>query len=223
MSLGTEYPSDGYVWAPAETAFQLEVNGGYTLEMYHQKTGYGPGEQFATHSRRRYRLLPSKFPNQPTPDPSLWIIHYGQSEPADRLPSSLIQLDPRMGNVLQTRAYLHQQGQIVQKEFMLHDRSNWPQISFPRAPTRGPPMYGGNMSRPGMPQAMAYPTQHPAAGPPAKRVRTQANLPNVAGSGVAVLEDDEEDTTRGDIFDFISPREISTSRYQQNHEWMEEI
>lgn len=29
MALGHEFPSDGYVWAPQETAFQLEVNGGY--------------------------------------------------------------------------------------------------------------------------------------------------------------------------------------------------
>ena len=29
ISLGADFPSDGYVWAPAETAFQVEVSGGY--------------------------------------------------------------------------------------------------------------------------------------------------------------------------------------------------
>jgi len=36
-------------------------------------------------------------------------------------------------------------------------------------------------------------------------------------------QDDEEDTSRGDLFDHMTPREVSMSRYKQNHEWMEEI
>jgi len=35
--------------------------------------------------------------------------------------------------------------------------------------------------------------------------------------------DDDEDVTRGDSFDHLSPRDISLARYTQNHEWMEEI
>jgi hypothetical protein len=35
--------------------------------------------------------------------------------------------------------------------------------------------------------------------------------------------DDDEDVSRGDLFDHLTPREISLGRYQQNHEWMEEI
>ena len=35
--------------------------------------------------------------------------------------------------------------------------------------------------------------------------------------------DDEEDNSRGDLMDFMTPREISTNRYIQHHEWMEEI
>jgi hypothetical protein len=35
--------------------------------------------------------------------------------------------------------------------------------------------------------------------------------------------DDEEDISRGDMFDHLTPRELSMARYQQNHEWMEEI
>lgn len=35
--------------------------------------------------------------------------------------------------------------------------------------------------------------------------------------------DEEEDTSRGDMLDHLSPREIATTRYIQHHEWMEEI
>lgn len=28
-AMGTDFPSDGYIWAPSETVFQLEINGGY--------------------------------------------------------------------------------------------------------------------------------------------------------------------------------------------------
>ena len=196
--------------------------------MYAHKTGYAPGEPVATHSRRRYRLLPSKFPNHngPAPDTSLWIVHYGQADPNDRVPYTLIPVDMRVQTTMNTRAYLHSQGQIVQKEFMLSDRSNWPQIQFPRAQARGPPMYGGNVPPARMPQAMAYPAQHTTAGPPAKRPRTQANASQSAATNNphAVLDvDDEEDTSRGDLFDHMTPREISLNRYKQNHEWMEEI
>lgn len=35
--------------------------------------------------------------------------------------------------------------------------------------------------------------------------------------------DPEEDNSRGDILDHLSPREIATVRYTQHHEWMEEV
>ncbi len=194
--------------------------------MYVHKTGYSPGEQLATHSRRRYRLHPSKFPNHqgPSPDLSLWLIHYAPAEPRDRIPINVIPIDPRYRDIMNTRTYLHQQGQIVQKEFMLHDRQNWPSIAFPRGQARGPAgMYGANLPPARIPQTMAYPPQHPTAGPPAKRPRTQPPA-QAAASTVAVLDvDDEEDTSRGDLFDHTTPREISMTRYKQNHEWMEEI
>jgi len=108
---------------------------------------------------------------------------------------------------------------------MLHDRTNWPQIAFPRNQARGPAMYGGNVPPTRVPQTMAYPPQHATVGPPSKRVKTQANAAQaVATNTSAVLDvDDEEDTSRGDFFDHTTPREISMSRYKQNHEWMEEI
>ena len=40
--------------------------------------------------------------------------------------------------------------------------------------------------------------------------------------GEATLEE-EEDVSRGDILDFMTPRDISKARYEQHHEWMEEI
>jgi hypothetical protein len=195
--------------------------------MYAHKTGYALGEPVAIHARRRYRLLPSKFTNHngPAPDTALWIVHYSQADPNDRMPINLIPIDMRVQNILNTRAYLHSQGQIVQKEFMLTDRASWPQIQFPRQQARGQPMYVGNAPPARIPQTMAYPTQHATAGPPAKRPRTQANAgPSAATNPHAVLEvDDEEDTSRGDLFDHMTPREISLSRYKQNHEWMEEV
>ncbi|KAL3419127.1 hypothetical protein PVAG01_09349 [Phlyctema vagabunda] len=228
--LGTDFASDGFVWAPGETAFQMEVNldgGVYTLEMYHAKIGYAPGEQFAMHSRKRYRLLPSKFPNPggQAPDQSLWIVHYSDVVQQERIPSNVIPVDIRTNTMINTRQYLQTQGQIVQKEFMLHDRASWPQIQFPRGPPARQPMYGANIPQARVPQAMAYPP-HPGQGPPpSKRARTQNNPgPNPAAVG-AVLDtaDDDEDTSRGDIFDVMTPREISTERYKLNHLWMEEI
>lgn len=229
MAMGTEYPSDGYIWAPTEAAVQYDTSTGYVIEMHQQKVGYAPNEPVATHSRRRYRLMP-KYPTNPPgaqPDPSLWIIHYTQCEPGDRVPSNVIPIDMRVQTTIQTRAYLHQQGQIVQKDFMLHDRSSWPQIAFPRGHTRPrQPMYGETLPPARIPQTMAYPTHQSATGPPPKRVRTQASASQVAAaSGVisALDVDDEEDTSRGDLFDYFTPRELSTVRYKQNHEWMEEI
>ena len=35
--------------------------------------------------------------------------------------------------------------------------------------------------------------------------------------------EDEEDNSRGDLMDFLTPRDVSTMRYVQHHEWMEEV
>lgn len=224
--LGTSMASDGYVWAGAETVYVMPIDG-YVLEIYQQKAGYAPGEPMATHARRRYRLLPGKFPNPsaPAPDPSLWITHYYPAEPADRVPSNAVPTDMRTQSVMQTRAYLQSQGQIQQKEFMLHDRSKWPQIAFPGRgpPQRGPAYFNPMQAR--TPQQMAYPAQQTTPGPAPKRARTQASQPHAAAQAAVPVElmDDEEDTSRGDMFDHMTPREVSQSRYIQNHEWMEEI
>lgn len=219
---GVEFPSDGYVWTPQETALKFQVQGGYTLEMYHHKIGYAPGESLATHSRRRYRLLPPQVPGMQVvqPDPSLWIVHYATAEPSERVPSNIIPVDIRVQQIMNIRQYLQSQGQIVQKDFMLHDRAQWPTIAFPRNGPQGVSTNGQKIPVARLPQAMAYPTQAQAPVYPSKRIRTQTNNTG----GVAVFEiDEQEDTSRGDFFDHITPREISMMRYKQNHEWMEEV
>ena len=196
------------------------------LEIYQHKAGFAPGEPVATHARRRYRLVPGKFsnPNSPAPDPSLWITHYYQASPGDRVTANAIPTDMRIQSMMQTRTYLQSQGQIQQKEFMLHDRSKWPQIGFPgRGPQRGPQYFSPMQTR--TPQQMAYPPQHMTPGPAAKRARTQGSQPHAPPQAAIPPEmmDDEEDTSRGDMFDHMTPREVSQSRYMQNHEWMEEV
>ncbi|KFY88783.1 hypothetical protein V500_06111 [Pseudogymnoascus sp. VKM F-4518 (FW-2643)] len=221
---GTNFASDGYIWAGAETVYAMPIDN-FVLEIYQHKAGFAPGDAVATHARRRYRLVPGKFPNPggPAPDPSLWVTHYYPASPGDRVPTNVIPTDMRIQSMMQTRAYLQSQGQIQQKEFMLHDRSKWPQIQFPgRAPQRAPAYFSPMQAR--TPQQMAYPAQHMTPGPAAKRARTQPNQPHAAAQAAPVeLMDDEEDTSRGDMFDHMTPREVSQSRYIQNHEWMDEV
>lgn len=63
--------------------------------------------------------------------------------------------------------------------------------------------------------------------PSAKRLKT--TLPGLhpagqaAGGDPGMTIEEEEDTSRGDMLDHLSPREIATTRYIQHHEWMEEV
>ncbi|KAH7197451.1 uncharacterized protein B0J16DRAFT_278638 [Fusarium flagelliforme] len=220
--LGTNFATDGYVWAPPEQVYKHDLGNGLMLEIYYQKAGYYPGEQLTLHARRRCRLVPIPgHPNPPQPDIGLFIVHYGPSDPNDRVPVTMIPFDERVSNIMQQRHFLLRAGQIRRKEFMLSDRVNWPQL--PDLTRQAMPH---QMAPRGVPQQMAYPTQ-PTPGPPAKRPRHaasqggQAPLPGMPQADAAF--DDEEDVSRGDMFDHLTPREISLSRYQQNHEWMEEI
>ncbi|KAM0498036.1 hypothetical protein ACHAP8_006487 [Fusarium lateritium] len=220
--LATNFATDGYVWAPPEQVYKHDLGNGLMLEIYYQKAGYFPGEQYALHARRRCRLVPIPgHPNPPQPDVGLFIVHYGPAEPNDRVPVAMIPFDERVNNIMQQRHFLQRAGQIRRKEFMLSDRVNWPQL--PDLTRQAVPP---QMAPRGVPQQMAYPTQ-PAPGPPTKRPRHaasqggQAPLPPAPQADAAF--DDEEDVSRGDMFDHLTPREISLSRYQQNHEWMEEI
>ncbi len=256
---GHEFASDGYVWAGPEVSFQQNAGNGLVwhatfglrvgtrglahmrtrkimadqrrqvLEIFYQRTGYRMGEQFAIHSRRRFRLCPPQapIPNLPQVDPNLWIVHYGPADKADRLPANAIGIPPPMQPILSFRQHLFQMGQIARKEFMLSDRVNWPQIPFPQ---RGQSMYAPPMQQRHVPQTMAYPPHGgPAIGPTPKRrgghppPGHQAQMMGAGYPSTETAFDDEEDISRGDMFDHLSPRELSMARYQQNHEWMEEI
>lgn len=122
-----------------------------------------------------------------------------------------------MHGIMNARSTLQRGGQIPRKEFMLADRTNWPTIHPPQL-ARGHPM----MVQPGnarnVPQSMAYST-------PSKRSRTAAHAPQhmVPGPAPFVAFDEEEDTSAGDMFDHMTPRELSMARYTRNHEWMEEV
>ncbi|KAI1386578.1 DUF1750-domain-containing protein [Hypoxylon trugodes] len=229
QQMGVNFASDGYVWPPQEQYLQQEVGNGVVLEMYYHKAGFAIGEPLALHSRRRFRLIPPSVhtPNAPQVDPGLWIVHYGPIENNERIPQQVIPRDPRSNSIMETRAYLQRCGQIQRKEFILSDRPNWPQIGWPREASRPQPMFAPQR---GVPQAMAYPPHPPTAGgPPSKRARTgQAAQGQVPPTMAAIpppdsAYDDEEDTSRGDMFDHLTPREVSLARYRQNHEWMEEI
>ncbi|CAJ2513867.1 Uu.00g019860.m01.CDS01 [Anthostomella pinea] len=225
--MGTNYASDGFIWPAQESYYQQEVGNGVILEMYYHKAGFAYGEPMATHSRRRFRLIPPNAPNPNAPqvDPSLWIVHYGPIDHNERIPSQAIRGDARTASILETRLYLQRCGQIQRKEFILGDRVNWPQISWPRELSRQQ-MYPANR---GVPQAMAYPAHPPGAGgPPSKRSRTNQSAHGQIAPMAAIAQsdstyDDDEDTSRGDLFDHMTPRDISLVRYRQNHEWMEEI
>ncbi|OJJ60022.1 hypothetical protein ASPSYDRAFT_918419 [Aspergillus sydowii CBS 593.65] len=230
--LGTNFASDGYVWADAEQAFTFEARG-YVVEMWLHRSGYHPpNESLAIHSRRRYRLLPTKVPNPnvPPPDPSLWIVHYSRSPPTDHIPANRIPVLPQIQGMLAQRRFLQSQGILARKDFMLHDRNNWPAIGLP--PQMGA-QQGYQQPQAQFPSAMAgrqpfYPQPGQGVQPPAGPAQAKAPRGHSASSAAVnaatadfALED--EDVSAGDIMDLLTPREVSKMRYQQHHEWMEEV
>ncbi|KAL4922855.1 hypothetical protein BDW62DRAFT_3863 [Aspergillus aurantiobrunneus] len=230
--LGTNFASDGYVWADAEQAFTFEARG-YVVEMWLHRSGYHPpNESLAIHCRRRYRLLPTKVPNPslPAPDPSLWIIHYSRSPPTDHIPANRIPVLPQIQGMLAQRRFLQSQGILARKDFMLHDRNNWPAIGLPPQMA----VQQGYQQPPGpYPSAMVgrqpfYPQPGPGVQPPTGPVQAKAPRGHRASSTAinAATTDfalEDEDVSAGDILDLLTPREVSKMRYQQHHEWMEEI
>ncbi|KAL8738304.1 MAG: hypothetical protein Q9181_000893 [Wetmoreana brouardii] len=237
--LGTGFASDGFIWADAEQAFSSQMKG-YTVEMYLHRSGYRYGEQMAMHQRRRYRLMPGQNPNANVSpcDPSLWIVHYLRAEPAHHIPAAQIPITPYVNSTMTQRKYLQQHGQLVRKEFMLHDRNSWPTINLPGSnmgaqPTAYPNNVISHLSR----QQQGYVQPQPVASnqasigpPPAKRQRQTISNPvdaeTAALQAAANTEPtiyDEEDVSRGDLLDFLTPREISAMRYKQHHEWLGEV
>ncbi|KAF1963306.1 DUF1750-domain-containing protein [Byssothecium circinans] len=214
--MGTHYASDGLVWGDPESVYDIPVKG-HQLQVLVHKCGYHyPHEPIAAHARYRYRIVngPSAF------DPNLWLVHYTMSDPTARIPAGQVPISREAHAQLQTRAQLQNAGQLVRKEFMLYDSQNWPKVEFSQQPSRGQQAYYNPMQRPQQPYANG-----PIGPPPAKRQRgppppqTRPPVPGVPP--VDVLE--EEENAMQDTFDYMTPREISLSRYKQHHEWMEEI
>jgi Fungal domain of unknown function (DUF1750) len=88
------------------------------------------------------------------------------------------------------------------------------------------PYYGNAGPQRQLPPGAYYPAHQPGVGavqPPAKAPRGHRAS---AGSIAAVAADfslEDEDVSSGDMLDMLTPREISKMRYQQHHEWIEEI
>jgi len=137
------------------------------------------------------------------------------------MPANQLPVSREVQDILRARAQLQSAGPLMRKEFMLVDQANWPKVEFGQL---GQPVMRGqqqpyyNPMQPGRP----YPVQPP----PAKRQRVptqpQARQP-AAGAMPSDTSLEEEENATQDAFDFLTPREISLSRYKQHHEWMEEI
>ena len=167
------------------------------------------------HSRLRYRLTAGPG----TIDPNLWLVHYKPAEQQNRLAAGQIPVPREIQAMLQMRAQLQAAGPLVRKEFMLHDASNWPKVEFgQQAAMRQQQQPYYNPMQPGRPYV--------AQPPPAKRLRGAAPAqvrPQIAGATLPDTSLEDEENATQDAFDFLTPREISLSRYKQHHEWMEEI
>ncbi|KAK5700231.1 hypothetical protein LTR17_023109 [Elasticomyces elasticus] len=232
------FSSDGYIWADTESTFRHDYKG-YTIEVLKHTMGYRMNyDQMASHARTRFHIV-AKNPsvNAAPPDPALWIVHYHQ---ADRiLPASQAPFPPQMQQIMQERKWLESQGKLEKRDFMLHDRQSWPQITVPASNGRGQ----GGMQQQGMygqpnpsqlhqgrvgQQPAYYPQQVAAGGqqPPAAK-RQRPNPPVAGGSHDGGVHDinieEEENTTQGDFFDHLTTRDISMARYTQHHRWMEEV
>ncbi|KAF3762508.1 DUF1750-domain-containing protein [Cryphonectria parasitica EP155] len=225
--MGTTFSSDGYVWPGPDEFSARDLKNGLILEVFSQRVGFRPGESVAAHARTRFRLVPTQNvpAGAPQVDPGLWLVHYGPSQ--QPIPAEVLPVPPAMQQIMSNRMTLQRGGQIARKEFMLADRLNWPAINPPRE-GRGHPMMAHPGNARNVPQQMAYP-------PPAKRSRTAAHAQQHVAAGPAGFQpppfmpppfipfDDEEDTSTGDMFDHMTPRDISMARYTRNHEWMEEV
>ncbi|PSR97516.1 hypothetical protein BD289DRAFT_458916 [Coniella lustricola] len=214
--LGTNFASDGYIWPSVDEYTRQDLKNGLVLEIFTQRIGFRPGESVAAHARTRFRLTPT--PNHPggapQVDPSLWLVHYGPSQ--QPMPVDMLPIPAPMHQTMQNRIQLQRGGQIARKEFMLADRLNWPTISPPRE-GRGHHMLVQSGGHRNIPQQMAYP-------PAAKRSRTAAHVQHAAaGPASFVSYEDEEDTSTGDLFDHMTPRDVSMARYTRHHEWMDEV
>jgi hypothetical protein len=226
---GIQAASDGYVWTAPEQHFQQDLGNGTVLEMYWMRAGYALGDPVASHARRRFRLISAPGAQGPPVNPSLWLVHWGAADPADRLPASQHPPPPKLLRALEAHSPLRL---LSRKDFMLRDHAHWPTITRDNIP-QAPPQ----MSMPRIPPQMAYQPPGggggggapPQQGGPAAHTQVQfapAPAPAPAqrktrGQQVAPELDDED--VRGDFFDAIAPREIALERYKRSHDWIEEV
>ena len=154
-------------------------------------------------------------------DPNLWIVHYGPAEPQNRIPVQQVRVHPEVQLRMNERAFIESKGPLQRKEFMLYDQSQWPTVNF-----------GAQMQHQMPPRAAQFYQPPPGADDPrVKRPRVEAPagpvLGRQRGPSMGVQYDasieDEENIQWGDYLDHLTPREISTLRYKQHHEWFEEI
>ncbi len=188
------------------------------VEMWLHRGGYHwPNEPFTAHCRKRYRLTQSKNPNAPPCDPSLWIIHYSRAERESVIPSSQLPLQSNIQAALSQRRFLQSQGHLARKEFMLHDKANWPTINMPSSQGLQYPPH--MIAR----QQAAAAAQMQMGAAPIKNAPERNQHRRGPSNILEPTLEEEEDVSRGDMLDFMTPREISRMRYEQHHEWMEEI
>ncbi len=98
---------------------------------------------------------------------------------------------------------------------MLHDRANWPTINLPSAPALQYP--------PHMIARQQAAAQMQMGAPPMKIAPDRNQHRRETSNVLDPTLEEEEDVSRGDMLDFMTPRDISRMRYEQHHEWMEEI
>ncbi|KAL9622876.1 MAG: hypothetical protein Q9160_002802 [Pyrenula sp. 1 TL-2023] len=142
----------------------------------------------------------------------------------DSIPAASIPISQGTQIIQNQRKALQSLGQLPRKEFMLHDKSNYPTINLPpglNAQNFPHPNFFARQQQIGQP---GMPTPGGVVPPPNRGVPPRpghASRPSITNVEPSIEE--EEDVSRGDLLDFMTPREISKVRYEQHHEWMEEI
>jgi hypothetical protein len=85
-------------------------------------------------------------------------------------------------------------------------------------PQRGVPVGAPPSAGVAPPSAKRYKPSPATGGVP----HPQAAI-NTLGGDPAMTIEEEEDTSKGDVLDVLTPREMAVTRYVQHHEWMEEV
>jgi hypothetical protein len=86
-------------------------------------------------------------------------------------------------------------------------------------PQRGVPVGAPPSAGVAPPSAKRYKPSPVAGGIPQN---PQAAINTISGDPAMTIEE-EEDTSKGDVLDMLTPREMAVTRYVQHHEWMEEV